>query len=270
MNILLFILIFLFGSIIGSFLNVVILRLNTGRTIVSGRSMCMSCGRELRWFELIPIFSFIFQCGKCRRCKRKISYQYIIVEILTAVIFSFIFFKFLPFAYFFQNYFILNVFVYSFLSSILIIISVYDLRHKVIPDKLSIIFIISSFLSIFINSNPFGSLFVIPSWQLIVSGPLLALPFVLIWFFSKGRLMGLGDGKLVLGLGFMLGLLQGIFAVVFAFWVGAIVSLLVMFILKKKIKMKAQVPFAPFLIFATFLSFFFNLNVFDLIKIFTF
>lgn len=272
MDILIFILVFIFGLLIGSFLNVIIFRLNTGRTMISGRSMCMSCGKNLRWFELIPVFSFLVQGGRCRRCKSRISSQYIIVELITAIIFSIIIFKFLPFIYISSSFYLINSIFYSVIFSILIIISFYDIRHKIIPEKLSFVFILLSFFFIFVNQNPFGPVFIIPSWQAIISGPVLLLPFALIWLLSSGKLMGLGDAKLALGFGWLLGLLEGIFAVIFSFWVGAVVCLIAMLLSKKrrKIGMKTEIPLAPFLIFGTLITFIFNLNVFDLIKIFQF
>lgn len=270
MNILLFIIVFLFGSIIGSFLNVVIYRLNTGKSIVKGHSICMSCGKSLRWFELIPIFSFLLQSGRCRRCKTKISLQYIIVEVITAIVFSMIIFKFLPLSYFSFNYYIINTIIYLTLFSLLIVISVYDIRHKIIPPVLSLVFIIISFVSIFINVNPFGGLFVLPSISLIISGPLLALPFVLLWLLSNGRLMGLGDGKVTLGLGWMLGMSQGFFGLILSFFIGSVVSILILFIFRKKVNMKTEIPFAPFLAIGAFISFIFNLNFLHLVKIFSF
>ncbi|MFA4853534.1 MAG: prepilin peptidase, partial [Bacteroidales bacterium] len=87
MSILIFVFIFLLGTIVGSFLNVVIFRFNTGRTITTGRSICMNCNRDLRWYELIPVLSFLIQSGKCRRCASKISHQYPLVEIVTGLVF---------------------------------------------------------------------------------------------------------------------------------------------------------------------------------------
>lgn len=75
----------LFGLIVGSFLNVVILRMNTGKTL-GGRSMCLSCNKKLEWYELIPLVSFIIQRGRCTKCHSKISWQYPIVEAITAVL----------------------------------------------------------------------------------------------------------------------------------------------------------------------------------------
>jgi leader peptidase (prepilin peptidase)/N-methyltransferase len=269
MNVLIFVFIFLLGTIIGSFLNVVIFRFNTGKTITKGRSICMTCNRELRWYELIPVLSFLIQSGKCRRCASKISHQYPLVELVTGLMFTLVAYKFLPILYVSYGLYIFYVVLFVFIFSLLIVISVYDLRHKIIPDKLVLVFIIVSFFSLFVNLFLYEPVFTTPTFVNLISGPLLALPFVLLWFFSKGKLMGLGDGKLILGIGWMLGFSAGIFAVILSFWIGTIVSLLLMFLSKKKMSMKTEIPFAPFLIISALITFLFNFNIFSLIKLFS-
>ena len=80
--------IFILGLIIGSFLNVVIMRLNTGESMIKDGSRCFSCGKNLKWYELVPVFSFIAQRGRCRECGSRISWQYPIVELITGVVFT--------------------------------------------------------------------------------------------------------------------------------------------------------------------------------------
>ncbi|HLP86802.1 MAG TPA: A24 family peptidase [Candidatus Paceibacterota bacterium] len=160
----------------------------------------------------------------------------------------------------------LQVILFMLIFSLLIVISVYDLKHKIIPDKLSYSFIILSLFSIFINYSPVGHTFILPSLSNLIAGPAIALPFILIWLFSKGRLMGLGDGKLMLGIGWMLGLSSGVFAVIVAFWVGTIVSLFLIILSKRKINMKTEIPFAPFLIISTFITFLFSFDLFSLVR----
>jgi prepilin signal peptidase PulO-like enzyme (type II secretory pathway) len=228
----------------------------------------MTCNNNLRWYELIPVLSFLIQSGKCRRCASHISHQYPLVEFGTGLIFALIAYKFLPILYMSYWSYIFFVVFFVFIFSLLIVISVYDIRHKIIPDKLVIIFIVLSFLSIFINFSPVGSFFTLPTLSNLLAGPLLSLPFVLLWFFSKGRLMGLGDGKLILGIGWMLGLIAGLCAVILSFWIGTIVSLLLMGASKRKINMKTEIPFGPFLAISALITFLFNLNLFSLVNIF--
>jgi prepilin signal peptidase PulO-like enzyme (type II secretory pathway) len=250
---------FVLGLIIGSFLNVVILRTNTGRSL-DGRSGCMSCMHKLSWYELIPVFSFLGLRGRCRNCKSKISIQYPLVEFSTGIIFVFLFWKF-------QDIFFLNSFVflfsyvfYAFAFSLLIVIATYDLRHKIIPDSFVLILGIWSFIGLFFFSA--GIFYAhVPTLLEFCSGPLVAAPFALLWLVSSGRWMGLGDAKLVIGLGWLLGLTQALSGVVLAFWVGAVIGLLVV-VFSRKHGMKSELPFAPFLVLGALLVFLFELRLF--------
>ncbi len=263
-------LIFIFGSIIGSFLNVVIFRINTGRSFVKGSSMCMSCGHKLRWFELVPILSFLSQAGKCRKCKSKISLQYPIVEFITGLIFVVIFFKFLPYLVFSKTLYFLLTLLFVAIFSILIIIFVYDFKHKIIPNQLSYLFSFLSLLSLIVGLLSFGVLFTWQGLLSLLSGPILALPFILLSYFSKGRLMGMGDGKLILGIGWLLGLSSGIFSLILSFCLGSMVGLFLIGLAGKKYTMKSEIPFAPFLIIGVFVTFMFNFNFFTLVNLLSF
>jgi leader peptidase (prepilin peptidase) / N-methyltransferase len=272
MDILIFVFIFLLGTIIGSFLNVVIYRFNTGKSIVHGHSICMTCNKSLRWYELIPVFSFLIQSGKCRRCASAISHQYPIVEFGTGFIFALIAYHFLPILAISYWSFIFLLILFAFIFSLLIVISVYDIRHKIIPDKLVYLYALVSFFSVFLS---YESGFVSLQWPSLInilSGPIFALPFAFIWIISKGKWMGLGDAKLILGIGWMLGPLVALSAVIISFWMGAIWGLFYIFLSKNisdskmmKIGMKTEIPFAPFLILGTLISFFFNLDIFSLV-----
>jgi prepilin signal peptidase PulO-like enzyme (type II secretory pathway) len=253
-----FIFIFLLGTIIGSFLNVVIYRFGTGKMISRGRSICMTCNRTLRWYELIPVFSFLIQSGRCRRCASKISHQYPSVEFGTGLLFALTAFHFLPLLYVSQTTFITTLVLYMLMFSFLIVIIVYDLRHKIIPD----IFVYSYAVVAFILAC------ITPSLWGFLAGPILALPFALLWLVSGGRAMGLGDAKLILGIGWMLGISQGLSALILAFWIGALVSIAILLTHKNKINMKSQIPFAPFLILGALLAFFFHLEILPLVSIF--
>ena len=254
---------FIFSVVIGSFLNVLLFRYNSGRSIL-GRSCCMSCGYTLTVRELIPIVSFIASFGRCRQCESKISLQYPLVEALTGLLFLGIYFLDLP---------ILALLYMLVATSLLIVLLVYDIHHKIIPDAIVYTF---AFMGLFQTVIDFSTLtFHTPSAEAIISGPLLFLPFFLLWFFSRGRFMGLGDAKLALGMGWFLGISQGVLAVMFAFWAGALVGILLIItpMISRKMAMpqswsftlKSQIPFAPFLIFAFFITLFFDINLYALI-----
>lgn len=258
---------FIFGTIIGSFLNVVILRHNTGRSI-SGRSACAHCQARLGWFELVPIFSWVWHRGRCRYCGSAISVQYPLVEILTGVLFSlgaFIDLNVIP------------LFIYFCIVSVLISITVYDIKHTIIPDGWVYLFSILALL--FVVST--GQVTTFSDFLLRVgSGLSLSAPFAFLWFISKGRWMGLGDAKLIIGIGVLLGLSQGFFSVMISFVVGALVGVLLLFLSSERLKtfvrnftptlaskrlmegftMKSEIPFGPFLIGVSFVVWTLNLK----------
>jgi len=242
---------FILGTIIGSFLNVVAYRYRTGMT-VGGRSKCFSCNKTLMWKELIPLASYFIQRGRCAKCRSRISYQYPIVEAGTGILFALIFFYFPPLT---TEAGITTIF-YLIITSLLVIITIYDIKHKVIPDALAYSFAILAFTHIFIGHQP-------SLWH-ILAGPILALPFFLMWFCSRGKWMGLGDAKLVLGIGWTLGLSAGISALILAFWIGAIISVLWMMIVFRKFKTQYEIPFGPYLILGMYIVLFWNVKIFDL------
>lgn len=257
---------FTFGAIAGSFLNVVVLRYNTGLSI-RGRSACLSCGEKLSWFELIPLLSFFLYRGRCRTCGSSISPQYPLVEALTGLLYVSIFLKQLSVPY---------TFYMLIIASLLVAILVYDMRHKIIPDGLVYAFILLALFSTVVEP---GTLQVhIPAFSVLASGPLLFLPFYFLWFVSSGAWMGLGDGKLALGIGWFFGIAGGLSAIMFAFWIGAAVSVFLLALsyirtryqlsgTRKVFTIKSEVPFAPFLILGFFIVFFFDIDIISLITL---
>jgi leader peptidase (prepilin peptidase)/N-methyltransferase len=257
---------FVLGAIIGSFLNVVIFRINTGKSM-GGRSACVSCRHTLSWYELVPIASFILLGGRCKHCKTKISLQYICIETITGVIFMMLFSKFQDLFFLDTSLFGFIYIYYAIMFSILIVIATYDIKHKIIPDKLSYSFAIISFLSLFfLRFTPFDlpSFSIhIPSIMQMLAGVFLAVPFYLFWLLSRGTWMGLGDAKLALGIGWFLGIVSALSAVVLAFWSGAIVGLFLIFF-GRGYGMKSEIPFGPYLVLGVILVFVFGLNVLDM------
>ena len=262
--------VFILGTIVGSFLNVVILRYNTGVSFFSGRSFCPSCNKKLSWYELVPIISFFILRRKCAGCGSKISWQYPLVELTTGLLFLSTLYA-LRSTLSFDAYYLLSTIYYLLVWSILIVIFVYDLRHKIIPDGLVFLFAGLS-LAYLVVSTGWGNILHAPYYWNFLAGPLFALPFAALWFFSQGRWMGLGDAKLALGIGWFLGLIKGGSAIILGFWMGAIVGLALIGISKLSIAkrfrsnygLKSEIPFGPFLILGTIIAFFFNINIFDL------
>lgn len=264
MNFLVLFIIFLFGAIIGSFLNVVALRYGTGKGL-GGRSMCFSCSKKLSFFELIPVLSFLILRGRCYGCKSRFSAQYLFVEIITGLVFMLTFLKSVTYT---NPVFMFSFFVAVF--SILIVIAIYDLRHMIIPDFLVFLFGIFSFIFMISQSN-WNDVFSFPGFLNLFSGLIIALPFALLWLVSQGRWIGLGDAKLSIGIGYLLGFSGGLSAVTIGIWVGAVFSVLGILvskfskkILNRRLSFKSEVPLAPFLIFGLFVEFLFNFDLFHI------
>ncbi len=251
----------LFGLIIGSFLNVFILRARV--FTLSGRSACMSCGETLKPYDMIPVLSWIMLRGRCRNCGSAISWQYPIVEALTAGLFALIGSTSLVWEP-------LSAVLALCITSILIAIAVYDIRHTIIPDAWAYFFAATAFLYMLLSGIPTDA----SMYLHLLAGPIAALPITVLWFVSQGRWIGLGDAKLSLGIGWLLGPVYGIGGVFFAFVIGAVISVCILmplpaiigFIRKKgivrfrstsaQLTMKSEVPFGPFLVASCFIVWF--------------
>jgi prepilin signal peptidase PulO-like enzyme (type II secretory pathway) len=260
--------VFLFGLIIGSFLNCVIYRLalpNFSLKSLSGlknRSYCPHCKHILSWQDLIPVFSFIFLKGKCRYCQKPISLQYPIVEISTGLMFLLIFNQFSigeeNFVLFFtfasingsSVFNFLNLIYYWTIASFLIVIFVYDLKHYIIPDQVIYPAILVSGIWYLVS----GIFFNLYTLDTIYSAIGAAVFFSAIVLISRGKWMGVGDIKLAFFMGLVLGWPNILLALFLAFFIGAIVG--VGLIIFNKKTLKSEIPFGPFLVTGTFLVLF--------------
>lgn len=241
--------IFILGAIIGSFLNVVILRLHNGEKI-TGRSRCPYCRQQLATPDLIPIFSFIFQGGRCRYCQKKISWQYPLVELMTGAFFVLatynIFGPLSPLLIFYNFHLLLYWLRNLIFICFLIIIFVYDLRWYLILDRITIPAMV---LALVIN------LWLGLVWTNLFFGVLVGLGFFLLQFLvSSGKWIGAGDLRLGLLMGLMLGWPAVLVALFFAYIIGAIFSLGLLALGKKGLK--SQVPFGTFLSLGTIIALF--------------
>lgn len=240
--------VFLFGLCIGSFLNCLIYRLEQEEKL-TGISYCPHCKHNLAWYDLVPVFSFVLLSGKCRYCKKKISIQYPLVEILTGLVFLLIFNT--------QPFYVLADLIYLcfmwYMASSLIVIFVYDLKHSIIPDK--ILFPLISITVLYQLVFDFKFLAFNSSW----AGFLAFLFFWIIFFISKEEWMGLGDCKLVIFLGLFLGFPHILSALFLSFFFGAIIGLGLMAF--GKTGLKSQIPFAPFLIGGSFMAMIFGSEI---------
>lgn len=255
------------GLIIGSFLNVFILRLNTGRS-TSGRSGCMSCGENLTWTELVPVFSFAALRGRCKSCGSKISNQYWIVELVTAGLFV---------AVWMQGFSLFHTTIAIILLCLLVVIAVYDLKHTIIPNKIVYVFILVALISnVPVLSTAPANEILLSFLLVVLSGVLVAAPLFILWLISRGKWMGFGDVKLTFGFGLMVGVYNGLTAIMLGFILGAVVGLILLYAPKAirqvmkgmslsptsaRLTMSSEVPFAPFLIAGLILVFLFNVDI---------
>ena len=268
--------IFLFCVVFGSFANVVIYRLHTGRSL-NNRSHCLSCGETLTWYELIPLLSYVLLRGRCRTCGSWIPFRYLAVELALGLVFVL--------TYLHTDSVVMFVLYASFMFALLVG-AVYDLYHLIIPDEIVIGAVAAAVLARGYEAVVTGSLEGFISGAL---GAVAAFGFLGgLWLISRGRWIGFGDAKLAIPLAFVVGLWGTFSLIVLSFWVGAFVSVSVLayqhlsvfithFVTYRRIKasyatrdvaktrryftMKSEIPFAPFLIVAFALVFFFNIDV---------
>lgn len=231
----LYILVFIFGVIIGSFLNVVIYRLPRNESIVYPPSHCVNCKRELKPYDLIPILSYIFLKGRCRCCGSRISIRYPIVELITGLIYLILFI-----------YFGISIksLSYTFLASLLIVITFIDMEHKIIPNKIILIGLIvgAAFRLITINYG---------IWDYIVGFLVGGGVLFLISLLSGGG-MGGGDIKLMAMIGLYVGWKLTISTLFLAVVLGAVGGIvLILFKIKTR---KDYIPFGPYISIACIIS----------------
>ncbi len=254
---------FIFGLTIGSFLNVLSLRYEGDGNIflgAHGRSHCPHCRQTLRWYELIPVFSFLVQGGHCRSCQQKISWQYPLVELLTGFIFLFPLHWYTPF--FPHLYYILSSALWVAVLTLFVLITVVDFRLSIIPDELNLalagVGLALTGLAYYFHQFGLyaGSFIGGPAvlfglrnniWINHLFAALVASAgLLLIILLSKGRAMGMGDVKLFAALGLVFGWPDILFVMGFAFIIGALWGLYLIF--GRKMGMKDAVPFGPFVV----------------------
>ena len=202
-TIILYIIIFLYGIVIGSFLNVVIYRVPKKENIVSTRSHCMTCGYQLKWYDLIPLFSWIFLGGKCRKCRTRISVQYPVIEAANGILYLIVFWKYGM---------SVDSLLYCLLFSALLALSVIDFRTYEIPLGINIFILALGLIRV---ATDFSHVIDYGIGFLCVSIFLL-----LIYYITKGRGIGGGDVKLMA----VCGLLLGWKLIILAFLLGCIIG----------------------------------------------
>ncbi len=236
------------GALWGSFANVCIYRLPLDKGVVSGRSYCPKCKKQITWKDNIPIISYFLLKGKCRKCKKPISSQYVLVEFLSILFFTIIYFLY---------GITLTTFLLMILSLSFIIIFFIDLKHFIIPNEITFSMMALGFIKSF-DPN-LNSLF--PNYINSLIGGLLGYGIIwsIIYFYKQVRKkegMGLGDAKLFGVIGFWFGWL----AIPFIIFLSSIIALLsvVPSLLKNSKTMSSQIPFGPYIIIGTLIYLFFE------------
>lgn len=221
---------FLYGIVVGSFLNVCIFRIPEKQSVVSVPSHCMSCGKNLHWYELIPLFSWIVLRGKCSGCKAKISVQYPLVEALNGIAWCVIFAV--------KGLTLDMIFCCALFSSLLVI-SVIDARTMEIPNGMVLVVLVLGILRASWNIFKFRSAWIDTLLGPVIMGGILFAILIL----SGGRAMGGGDVKLMFAAGIFLGLKLTFLSLFIACIVGSIIHITLM-----KLKKKGrELAFGPYL-----------------------
>lgn len=273
MNFFFYFLLFVFGLIVGSFLNVISLRYQPGQKIseiVGGRSRCPICLKTLAWYELIPVFSFFLQGGKCRHCGHRLSLQYPIVEIFSGLIFSMV-------PYYLNNFQFIISLIWVLIFCLLLLLSIIDFRQSIIPNQINLSLGILGLILIFVNHyynkfdylsssflGHYAAIFGLREniWINYAFASLAGMIiFGLVIILSKGKAMGWGDFKLIGALGLIFGWPDILMVIFSAFIIGAVVS--IVFLVGKKKKMKDAIPFGPFLAIGATITFFFGYQIID-------
>jgi leader peptidase (prepilin peptidase) / N-methyltransferase len=257
MNIFFSICAFVFGAVFGSFLNVCIYRLPRSLSIVKPGSYCPNCRKPIEWFDNIPFFGYLFLRGRCRRCRQKISPRYVLVELLTASLLLALYLRFGLSA----SFFIFGLFVLG-----LILVTFIDWEHYLIPDLVVYPGIVLGLLFNFffpqMVSPSAGSLFALKEAAvgvLVGAGSLLLVALLGQLVFKK-EAMGGGDIKLLAMIGAFLGWKAVLVSIFFGSLIGAVISLLLIFVgLKKRTD---YIPFGPYLSLGGLIALFFKGSVF--------
>lgn len=225
--------VFLYGIVIGSFLNVCIYRIPLGESVAKQRSHCMSCGHPLAWYELIPVLSWLALGGKCRSCKAKISAQYPLVEVLNGILYVIVFYV---------NGLTLESVIYCLMTSALIVLSVIDERTGEIPFGINAFLFVLGICEMILRRD---------MWMNHIIGMLAVSGFLeLIYLLSKGRAIGGGDIKLMAAAGLILGFEK----IVLAFMVGCVAGAVIHLIRMKLSGAEHVLAFGPYLSAGVFVS----------------
>ncbi|MBP6855942.1 MAG: prepilin peptidase [Candidatus Pacebacteria bacterium] len=284
MSVFAWLILFVIGTAFGSFLNVVSLRYSPEDRLlfsrrIGGRSRCARCQKVLAWYELIPLLSFCIQRGRCRGCKASLSFQYPIVELVSGLLFAYIPYVLARATFFFSmplwTWWVASI-IWITVAMALLLVFIIDRRYFIIPNGLALsIFILGavwvayvyatgisgdvssgSFLGTFSGMFPLFDSVALNRIAGCIGGGLL---FLLLVIGSRGRAMGLGDVKLIAGIGLLFGWPDIGVIIVLSFVIGALFSGWLM--MRGVRKLSDRVPFGPFIVIASAITFFFGVGL---------
>lgn len=289
---------FILGTILGSLLKVLADRSLSEKSFF-GRSFCTYCKKKLRWYDLIPLFSYLFLKGRCRYCHKKISKEYVLVELVSGILVGYLFYQtyplFLSSLFNFQppisNFqfliLIFNLFIKTFFIIILLSLFLTDFKKMLIPDRIilpaTVISIISlvfltiikiSYLYLYLSHHPIGKYLLPPHSKYfqslafshiesfftnLLSGFVLAAFFLLLIIVTRGKGMGGGDVKLGIFMGINLGVINTLIGVMLSFLIGAVFSIILIILGKRKFG--SVIPFGPFLVIGSLIALFWGSQI---------
>lgn len=250
--VLIVILLFVMGLVIGSFLNVVIYRMVNNDSPLRGRSYCDSCKRAIAWYDNIPLISFLLLKRKCRHCGEPIPWAYPAVEFITGALF--VWWYFIGSTFFqltAKPFLVIQPLFWLFAGILLVMIFFTDFMYYLIPDSAVFLLTVITFVYRLFLTNQ--NIMMARDFQLALGCAVGAsLFFLSLFLLTRGKGMGFGDVKLAFPLGLILGWPNTLVAVFLAFIIGAVAGLIAMSLKKKKLK--STIPFGPFLVLGTFIA----------------
>lgn len=254
----LYVFILVLGLFVGSFLGVLVDRIQRGETVIKGRSRCEFCKKELRWYDLIPVLSFLSTQGKCRYCHKNLGLYYPAIEISTGLMFVATYIFVLSQFVIYNLLFTTTLVYYLIIVSSLIVVFFTDLKYGIIPDKILLLAtMVVAFYLLFINPQA--------SLVNLVSGAATFLFFIAIAIgFSvllRKESMGGGDIKLAFLLGLFLGFPNIVISLYVAFLTGGLTGIILILWRKKSFR-KATLPFGPFLVLGAVISLFWGNQIY--------
>jgi leader peptidase (prepilin peptidase) / N-methyltransferase len=255
------ILAFIFGSSIGSFTQVIASRLHVA-PIMKGRSKCLSCGEALRPYDLIPVVSYFLLKGKCRYCKSVYGISALVIELLFGLTFLLLYTHVLAT----KESLLVSLgwlIYYTLLFIVLGVMALYDKAHSYIPTSFLTAFLALSF-SMFTLHLVEGL-----SLSTFIAPFVVALPFLAIWLFTKGKGLGFGDIIIFFGVGAFFGITKGFAVLILSVWAGALFGLYYKYVIKKKHSISTPIPFVPFIVVAFLVVLFTDIDIVSIAMFFS-